>query len=384
MNRRYRIMKLGLLAAALSCTPGLAQTTSDTDYAMLPALPNSSPASAVLLDISNTGERLVAVGERGLVTWSDDQGESWHQSAVPVSLTLTSVYFASANKGWAVGHEGLILTTNDGGLNWEVQQTGRDTVAQSIPLLEAEVARLQGLLDATEDPEEQDVIAFDQEYFIFALEDAQAALENGPNEPLLNIWFKDENIGYAVGAYGAFLATTDGGENWQLKSLSLDNPDKYHLNRFTSSADGTLYIVGESGMAFRSDDQGTTWKKLPVPYDGSLFGILALEGDALLIYGLRGNIYHSSDKGDNWTAVDSPIESILVAGAKSDGKVVLVGASGIVLQSDSDGNDLKNRFHPARDTFAAVLPLDDGSLLLVGTGGTVKMASYNELESEQL
>jgi photosystem II stability/assembly factor-like uncharacterized protein len=384
MNRRYRIMKLGLLAAALSSAPGLAETATETDYAMLPALENSSPASAVLLDVTNTGERLVAVGERGLVTWSDDQGDSWHQSTVPVSLTLTSVYFANANKGWATGHEGLILSTNDGGLNWEVQQTGRDTVTQSIPLLEAEVARLQVLLDATEDPEEQDVITFDQEYFIFAIEDAQAALENGPNEPLLDIWFKDENIGYAVGSYGAFLATTDGGENWQLKSLSLDNADKYHLNRFTSGADGTLYIVGESGLAFRSGDQGATWEKLPVPYDGSLFGILALEGDALLIYGLRGHIFYSGDKGDNWTEVDSTIQSILVAGAKSNGKVLLVGASGIVLQSNSDGSDMNNRFHPARATFSAVLPLDDSSLLLVGTGGAVKMASYNELESEQL
>ena len=351
---------------------------------MLPALDNSSPASAALLDVTDTGERLVAVGERGMITWSNDGGDSWHQAAVPVSLTLTSVTFASPDKGWASGHEGLILATTDGGLNWAIQQTGRDTLEQAIPLLEAEAVRLQGLLDAAEDPAEQDDIAFELENIQYGVEDAQAAIDSGPSEPLLDIWFKNDNEGYAVGSYGAFLATTDGGEHWQNKALSLDNPDKMHLNRFIGSDDGTLYIAGEAGMVFRSSDQGSSWERLDVPYDGSLFGILTPADGQVLVHGLRGNILHSSDKGDSWQPVPSDVAIILVQGAVDDGKVLLVGAAGTVLQANLDGSDIQERHHPARPTFSAVLPLDGDAILLVGTGGAIKMASFSELEREQL
>ena len=55
-----------------------------------------------MLDASNTGERIVAVGARGLIAYSDDDAQTWQQASVPVSLTLTSVFFANPTIG--LGH----------------------------------------------------------------------------------------------------------------------------------------------------------------------------------------------------------------------------------------------------------------------------------------
>jgi len=39
-----------------------------------------------------------------------------------VDEEMNAIYFADSNNGWAVGFEGTILHTSDGGVNW-VQQT---------------------------------------------------------------------------------------------------------------------------------------------------------------------------------------------------------------------------------------------------------------------
>ncbi len=56
-------------------------------------------------------------GERGIVLLSDDAGVSWRQAKVPVSVSLTAVQFVDAEQGWAVGHLGVVLHTQDGGGN---------------------------------------------------------------------------------------------------------------------------------------------------------------------------------------------------------------------------------------------------------------------------
>ena len=54
-------------------------------------------------------------------------GKTWTQAEhVPVRSTLLDIDFAPDNEleGWAVGHEGVILHTSDGGKTWELQYDG--------------------------------------------------------------------------------------------------------------------------------------------------------------------------------------------------------------------------------------------------------------------
>ena len=54
----------------------------------------------VFLGLASAGERVIAVGERGVVMRSDDRGASWVQSDVPVRATLTAVSFVDARTGF--------------------------------------------------------------------------------------------------------------------------------------------------------------------------------------------------------------------------------------------------------------------------------------------
>ncbi|MCS6948646.1 MAG: YCF48-related protein, partial [Steroidobacteraceae bacterium] len=113
---------LTLAAALCAVLPGAAQTP----LASLPSASGDGPARieplavrSLLLDVAWAGERIVAVGERGHVLLSDDRGKTWVQSPeVPSRTMLTGVTFANRDDGWAVGHDEIILRTENGGQSW--------------------------------------------------------------------------------------------------------------------------------------------------------------------------------------------------------------------------------------------------------------------------
>ena len=87
-----------------------------------PAALEPAAVHSLMLGVARAGDRLVAVGERGHVLLSDDAGNSWRQAkSVPSQTLLTAVAFADPQRGWAVGHDELILHTADGGETWATQ-----------------------------------------------------------------------------------------------------------------------------------------------------------------------------------------------------------------------------------------------------------------------
>ena len=93
------------------------------DLLQIPAQMSAMAPKSLLMDVVNTGTHLVAVGEGGYILYSDN-GQEWIQAQVPASVTLTAVSFPTSEKGWAVGHDGVILNTVDGGRTWIKQMDG--------------------------------------------------------------------------------------------------------------------------------------------------------------------------------------------------------------------------------------------------------------------
>lgn len=313
---------LSLCALLVAAAP-LVQAQAP-DEAITYSVPSEKAVSSLLLDVAHAGKRMVAVGERGHILYSDDDGSSWEQAKVPTRQMLTALFFVDDKHGWAVGHDALVLATTDGGATWSKQ-----------------------------------------------FEDLQR------EAPLLDVWFKDLQHGFAIGAYGALLQTNDGGTTWEDVSDRLDNEDAYHLNGITEVKDTGLFIVGEMGSLFRSVDGGETWETLEGPYQGSLFGVLATgEPHSLLVYGLRGHLFHSADGGDSWqqialsTASGGILEFGLAnASVLDDGNIVVVGHGGSVLTSSDHGHSFSVFNRPDRVSLAAVTAGADGKLVLVGQGG---------------
>jgi photosystem II stability/assembly factor-like uncharacterized protein len=203
---------------------------------------------SLLLDITLAGDRLVAAGERGHILYSDDNGDQWHQASVPTTQMLTGVYFADAKHGWAVGHDGLIIASDDGGKIWRQQRDGL-AVQHQANLKQRTVARervtqLEQTL-AKADAETREAIEVELEDAQMDLEDAQLTLSEALfTSPLLDVWFEDANQGWAVGAFGSLVVTRDGGRHWVNQGATLDNPDEYHLNTITGDNAGRVFIAG--------------------------------------------------------------------------------------------------------------------------------------------
>jgi len=56
----------------------------------------------------------------------------WLQQNSPTGYGLNSVYFTDENTGFAVGDNGTILKTTNGGINWLTQNSGTDVILLSV------------------------------------------------------------------------------------------------------------------------------------------------------------------------------------------------------------------------------------------------------------
>ena len=377
-NRKSRRWLIGLLVAACS-SPVLA-----IDLLELPAIQTNAASRGLLLDItSRTGESEVAVGAFGVIIVSEDGGANWTQSTVPASVALTAVNFPTENEGWVVGHDGLILHSEDGGKTWQEQLNGNQLNDQIIAVTEAIVEQKSDELEALQNAEEPDEDAISEAEFLleeaeFALEGAQDDVEAGPVRPLLDVWFRNELEGFVTGSYGMLIVTEDGGENWELVSERMDNPEAFHLNQIVPAPDGALFIAGEAGFIYRSTDNGLSWETLEPGYEGSFYGIVVVPDAAgsyeLLAYGLRGNLFSSADHGDSWEQLDSGTTITLTNGTLlKNGTVMLVGQGGTILTRAPGADTFQVSNNPDRRVISGLTETSDGHVLLVGLGGVRKI-----------
>lgn len=349
------------------------------DPARSPSEPMPKASRSLLLDaLTLDGGRLVAVGERGHVLLSDDDGAQWRQVVVPTRATLTAVA-ASGRSVIAVGHDGVILRSDDAGDRWQ---------------------------RVREEPYSADNVA---------------SASNG--SPLLDVLFLDDRRVLAVGAYSLILASDDGGATWRTapmvlaepepaageagaasddtaaedtaaddaatddtgaqaddpmlfsdEDLMLDDEVDPHLNAIVRVGADGLLLAGERGTVFRSRDGGASWQRLALPYGGSMFGALAQDEARVIVFGLRGRAFVSDDFGDSWQPIDTGVRATLFDGiVGADGALALVGAEGTVLRraagADAFRVDVLTNEAGETPVSSAVLARADGSLLLFGERG---------------
>lgn len=251
---------------------------------------------SLLLD-ATTSEANIVVGERGHILLAAKNALDFEQKQSPVKTTLTAVTSRNSTV-WAVGHDATILKSSDAGQTWKLIQQKPDL-----------------------------------------------------DRPLLDVHFFDENEGIAVGAYGLFYRSTDGGESWIQESHASvlsqddisyldsikDDEDFYleelsfispHFNRL-SEANGNLYVAGEAGLVALSNDRGHTWKRLDIDYYGSFFDVQEIQNGLTLAVGLRGNIFLLQE--DNWQRIESCVTTTLNSIEVLGEKLYVAGNNGVLL-----------------------------------------------------
>ena len=339
------------LALAVTTVAAAAQAAGFTDVLAKPAPMSPLASKSLLQGVARAGDKLVAVGQRGHIVVSPDGGKTWQQSPAPVSSDLTAVYFVNERKGWAVGHDGVILATNDAGATWTLQFDGK----------RANQAVLEDLTrKAATQPASESLKAM--------VGEAQRNVEQGADKPFLDVWFADERTGYAVGAYNLIFRTDDGGATWQPWFDRTDNPKFLNLYSIRP-AGGSVFVAGEQGLVLKLDPAAQRFRTVEVPYQGTLLGVVG-DGSSVLVFGLRGNVFRSDDAGRTWAKVEAGLPATIVAGATlPDRRVALADVSGRVAVSADGGRTFAPLSLQSSMMLAGLADAGDGRLALAGARG---------------
>lgn len=352
-----RVSSMILVGAALMALGPLTSSAGEgvPDPLDRPAMISKMAEKGLLLSVTSAGKRLVAVGERGHILISDDNAVSWRQVQAPVSVTLTAVRFPTPLKGWALGHSGVVLHSNDGGDTWVKQLDG----------LQAAQLVLDGLKAKTVSDQDQKTPAG----YESKIASAEQLLNDGTDKPFLGLYFHDEQNGFIIGAYNFIFRTEDGGRSWQPWLDHVENPRGLHLYGI-EAVGRDLCIAGEQGLFLRSEDRGQSFKAMTSPYEGSYFGLLPLKGDQLIVYGLRGNVFESDNHGNTWDEIDTGVPvSITAAAELRDGLLVLTTQSGDVLASWDKGRTFQHLSVKDPFPFTGIAQAANGNIVLVGMSG---------------
>lgn len=357
-------LSLGLGAAgAFAQEPGAALTTAIVpDLLDLPAADNPRALHMLQLAIARAGDRLVSVGEGGIILLSDDGGAGWRQAAqVPVSVTLTDVDFVGPAQGWAVGHSGVVLHTRDGGETWQRQLDGNG--AARAVAAEADALKAAGAAGA-------DAATRNGEYMI----------ADGPDKPFLDVTFADESRGWVVGAYGLALETKDGGASWQSITARIPNRGGKHLYRIAPLGEG-LIVAGEQGALFRAVDANGEFTAIESPYEGTFFGLLPLRDGGILAFGLKGNAWRASADLADWQRVALGPEVTVTAGIRlADDSLILGDEGGRLSRSTDEAGSFAPLGSSGGTGLTAIAQAPDGTLVVAGPRGNSRLDSKTKAE----
>jgi len=249
-------------------------------------------------------------GEGGLILKTTDSGASWFKQNSGTSEILNDINFSDVNIGWVVGYNGIILKTTNGGGDWTQLTIPDIDRLMSVDFVNSLIGFAAGsrgeygppvLLKTTDGGLEwvdrstsfiskneinyllcvefinEDVgwVGSGMDQFIFKTTDGgdswygcglissnQKIVESLPIEPggVRDIYFKDENIGFAVGGERTYhrkiYATSDGGLNWYIK---YEAQEEYDLISVYGTKAGKGWAIGSNGTIFITDNNGQSW-----------------------------------------------------------------------------------------------------------------------------
>jgi photosystem II stability/assembly factor-like uncharacterized protein len=350
-----RIFRFPAVIFAVCCLL-LTHVAGATDLTALsrPAIAVKVPDKVVLIAIANAGNRLVAVGVHGVIIYSDDNGQNWHQAKVPVDLTLTAVRFADSRNGWAVGHFGVILHSTDGGATWQKQLDGNQVNQMTMATAQAAVADNDPSVGTAR-----------------SMARANHFIAGGPENPFLTILALNANNVIVFGAYRMAEMSTDGGKDWSDWNLHIGDPISHNLYDVTRVG-ADIYLVGEAGSVFISTDNGASFRGATTPAPSTLFVVLPTGDGGVFTCGVAGLAFRSADKGQSWTPINFNTTSNLTAGAVLANGAMIIGneAGAVAISTDhAKSFSVLPGFQPMQ--IFGLAQASNGNVVAVGSAGVI-------------
>ena len=199
------------------------------------------------------GNQGVAVGDEGLILRTTDGGAMWQSVASGVEDALRSVFFIGAN-GISGGDSQTILYSTDSGASWQISQSGffgggfpgAHMLSPSIGFVAGQNSIFQPLVQATTDGG----ASWEPHAFYFDKNEGGCT----------DVRFLDVNIGVVSGfvfdGRGAIARTTDGGANWS--TLFFDQPIE-GVDFPVTNTTNVGFAVGWGGRILHTTNMGIAW-----------------------------------------------------------------------------------------------------------------------------
>lgn len=217
----------------------------------------------------------IAVGSNGTIIKTSDGGCSWDFKNSGTKEWLNAVCFVDDQTGWIAGKKGIILKTNDGGETWIIQNSTPIYNLHSIHFINTAVGWTVGSSGK-----------------ILKTNDGGSTwmLTSFGSNVLSSVFFSDENNGWICGWFGSILKTTDGGNSWSPVAVSAI--DNFYSLSFSDNLHGVA--VGTGAMAHTANG-GNTWEIVD-SFGPSLNSVCLLSGGKGWAVGL-GRAYAYTDNG---------------------------------------------------------------------------------------
>lgn len=216
-----------------------------------------SPVRFYLMDVYFTS---VSVGwivtEQTHVLNTEDGGETWNIQFADEDFILKGVSFCDAVHGWAVGEYGYICHTDDGGATWE-KQGGYFTISEDTGEIEGGTFLFD--VEAV-DPQSAWAVGIDG-YVIRTTDGGETWKEivtGSPKTQLFDV-VSDKRDKILIAGNGLLLTSSDSGKTWQ--SPLLEPPIMYGwLYGITQRGSSGFAAVGWEGAIYLSTS--SRWHKV--------------------------------------------------------------------------------------------------------------------------
>jgi len=231
---------------------------------------------------SPNGVDVWAVGNNGTVFHSFDGGVTWTTSTQG-SSALRSVFTFTSNV-WIVGDNGLCYSSTDGGTTWVTQTLAGGASLRSVSFVDLQTGWIAGgngsILKTSNGG-------------------ASWTLQTSNTTQLLNsITFVDLLTGYTVGTAGTVLKTTDGGTSWASVTQAGWTKDVFSV----SASGQSVYIAGADEFCYKSSNGGGTWTKLNFRTDthADVNDVFAVSPTSACFVGGGGYVRTTTDGGASY------------------------------------------------------------------------------------
>jgi photosystem II stability/assembly factor-like uncharacterized protein len=304
--------------------------------------------------------------------------QTWTPQTPPSTQTLRSVFFINSNDGWAAGYDGIIHTNNSGS-TWSTQLSGSPYRLLAVRFLDANYgwanAGLKIFRTENGGSTWNDMTGIDPNAIIFrnvifpvSPNVAWATAQGGglrwfyrytatsqtvvteqtfglisSSVALYDLWFVDENNGWAVGLSGQI---------WKISNASSESPgftNQTNTSVTSLTLRGVFFLdanngwaVGDGGTIIKTTNGGTNWSLLTSGSTTNLKDVFFKDTNIGFAVGESGLILATTDGGNNWSAqtcgVTTTLWSVIFVGLAPGfivGGDLSTSANGAILRTDN-------------------------------------------------